>query len=189
MISAGHELAMEADRQHPELRPWVRPIRKLRGDGPDTLYHETRLDERLAYKLAVRRGDDIYFSATLYAYDADRGYTIVDHLMDETIVWQNVFGQQLADIYFSAERPEGVDNWIRLEGPKPLLFVLNDRQVERDEDGTFRIYACAENPGAPNWLSTQGYENGHILLRALLPETPMEAEFSVVKLAAIPTSG
>ncbi len=66
---------------------------------------------------------------------------------------------------------------------------LNDRQVTCDEDGAFRIYACANNPGVPNWLSTQGYENGHILLRALLPETPMEAEFSVVKLAAIPTSG
>ena len=73
MISAGHELAMEADRNHPELRPWVTPMRKVRGDGPDTLYHEARLDEKLAYRLSVRRGDDIYFSATIYAYHEDRG--------------------------------------------------------------------------------------------------------------------
>ena len=358
MISAGHELAMEVNRSHPELRPWVTPTRKLRGDGPDTLYHEARLDEKMAYRLSVRRGDDIYFSATVYAYLEDRGYTIVDHLHDHEIVWQHVFGQQIADIQFSAERLDGAENWIRLAGPKPLLFVrqyypecvravqagryreavlnmeclsdvetpppysekafadeldqlieyieegtdasiglsvfaglnrveykkkaeagrrveathiregelvvegahsddlapedlaamldprlignnlpgpglqyigawfhlredeailieghhvpcrywccqiltrymesgdyryhtvsLNDRQVKRANDNAFRIYASPTNPGVENWFSTQGYQNGHILLRVLLPETPMEAKFSVVKIADIP---
>ncbi len=105
MISAGHELAMEADRNHPELRPWVTPMRKVRGDGPDTLYHEARLDEKLAYRLSMRRGDDIYFSATIYAYHEDRGYTIVDHLHDHEIGWQDVFGERIANIHFGAERP------------------------------------------------------------------------------------
>lgn len=360
MISAAHELAMEADRRRPELRPWVRPVRKVRGDSPDTLYHEARLDEKLAYRLCVRRGDDIYFSATLYSYDASRGYSIASHLHDHDISWQNILGQQLADITFSAQRPEGVDNWIQLEGPCPLLFIrqyypesvravyagryrpaildmqclsdigvpepysekefvngltslvgwmeesisasmglsifaglnrveyakaaagrrvdathiregamvvegerdddytpeelaamidprliannlpgpglqymgawfklredeaiviegrdvpcrywcaqiltrymesgdyrfhkvsINNRQVKLGEDGSFRIYACPEDPGVDNWFSTLGYENGHILLRTLLPETPMEAEFSVVKLADIPKTG
>ena len=63
---------------------------------------------------------------------------------------------------------------------------LNNRQVKRADDNAFRIYASPTNPGVENWFSTQGYQNGHILLRVLLPETPMEAKFSVVKIADIP---
>ena len=35
-------------------------------------------------------------------------------------------------------------------------------------------------------ISTLGYSNGHIVFRTLLAETPMKADFSVVKIADIP---
>ena len=62
---------------------------------------------------------------------------------------------------------------------------LNNRQVKLDGDGSFTIYACHENPGVDNWVCTQGYENGHILIRTLLADPLMEARFSVVKLGEI----
>jgi hypothetical protein len=65
---------------------------------------------------------------------------------------------------------------------------INNRQIEKGEDGSFEIYASAENPGVPNWICTLGYTNAHIVFRTLLAEVPMKAEFSVVKLADIRTS-
>ena len=62
---------------------------------------------------------------------------------------------------------------------------LNNRQVKKASDGTFTIYASHENPGVDNWVSTQGYENGHILIRTLLADPLMEASFSVVKRSEI----
>ena len=58
---------------------------------------------------------------------------------------------------------------------------LNDRQVKRADDGRFRIYACPTNPGVENWFSTQGYQNGHILLRALLPAELVISETCVAR--------
>ena len=58
-------------------------------------------------------------------------------------------------------------------------------QVKLDEDGSFEIYASHQNPGMDNWISTQGYPAGHILIRTLLANPPMEAEFSVVKLDSL----
>jgi hypothetical protein len=63
---------------------------------------------------------------------------------------------------------------------------INNRQVKLSDDGSFTIHACHEDPGVDNWISTQGYANGHILIRTLLADPLMEAEFSVVKIAEIP---
>jgi len=62
---------------------------------------------------------------------------------------------------------------------------LNDRQVKLSGDGSFVIYASHENPGVDNWVCTQGYSNGHILIRTLLADPLMEATFKVVKLDSI----
>jgi len=353
LISAAHQLEMEADRRHPTMARMMTPIRKFKGDGTDTLYHEAKLDEKLVYKCSLRRGDDIFFSTTVYAFDENDAYYIVDHLIDTEIAFENVFGAQVADIYVSAERPEGVANWIQLKGRDPILFTrqyfpefltqadagkyrqailnieclsdvpipesfseedlevglqkvvdfiedatdvsiglsifaglnlvefneegstraathivdgevipeeertetpqelakridpklvannlpgpgiqylgawykleddaailiegvdvpcrywscqiltrylesgdfryhrvgISSRQVELKEDLSFKVYASAVNPGVKNWISTQGYTNGQILIRTLLAETPMEASFKVLKLSEIP---
>jgi hypothetical protein len=357
LLSAAHELEMESDRRHPRLARMMTPLRKFKGDGTDTLYHEAKLDERLAYRLVVRRGEGLFFSATVYAYDEHGRYKIVDTLIDEQMRFEDVAGEQVATIHLSASLPEGTRNWIRLEGERPILFMreyfpefvscvddgrqraarmtiecvsdvpapgpyseeelaaglrrivdfvedatevsiglsifaglnlisyeksqqgqradvthiadgrlilgearddaytpeelarmidpklvannlpgpgiqylgawyrlrgdeairiqgkdvpcrywscqiltrylesgdyrhhrvgINNRQVKLAGDGSFTIYACHENPGVDNWISTQGYENGHILIRTLLADPLMEAEFSVLKLAEIP---
>lgn len=123
LLSAAHELEMESDRNHPELKRMMTPIRKFKGDGTDTLYREAKLDENLVYKYTIRRGDDLFFSATVYAYDEKDTYYIVDHLIDDDLVWDNVFGQRIAEVYLSEKRPEGVRNWIELKGRRPILFT------------------------------------------------------------------
>jgi len=361
LISAAHDLEMEADRRFPELRRMMTPIRKFKGDGTDTLYREAKLDENLVYKFSLRRGDELFFSATVYAYDETDAYYIVDHLVDEDIQWDNVFGEQIAEIYLSEKRPDDARNWIELKGRRPILFTreyfddfvdgiddgriramamdleclsevaplesydeeqletglqkvvdfiedatdvslglsifiglnrieydgageggtserkgsmtrinegeivldeesseeytpeelaamidpklvknnlpgpgiqyiggtfkiapdevivveggdvpcrywnlqiltrylesgdfrhhkvgISNRQVEKDPDGSFRIYAADGDPGTQNWISTQGYANGQILIRTLLADPLMEATFRVIKAADIP---
>jgi hypothetical protein len=363
LISAAHDLEMESDRRFPELRRMMTPIRKFKGDGTDTLYREAKLDEELSYKLSMRRGDELFFSATVYAYDESDTYYIVDHLIDDDIQWDNVFGAQVADIYLSEKRPDDARNWIELKGRRPILFTreyfeefvngidsgrlqssamtleclsevaplepydesqleaglqrvtafiedatdvslglsifiglnrieldgaggsgkserkgsmtrinegeivldedsseehtpeelaamidpkliknnlpgpgiqyiggsfklasdevivveggdvpcrywnlqiltrylesgdfrhhkvgISNRQVVKDDDGAFRIYAASDDPGTVNWISTQGYRNGQILIRTLLADPLMEATFKVIKARDIPES-
>lgn len=356
LLSAAHQLEMDIDRKLPTLARMMTPIRKFKGDGPDTLYHEAKLDETLNYEVTLRRGDDIFLSFTVYAFDEQGSYKIVDGLFDHDIVFEEVFGERIAKIHLSAERPEGALNWLRLEDARPILFVreyfpesvlevdagryrpaimniactsdvelssdyseedleaglqrvldfvedatdvsiglsvfaglnliahesakgarrsamtridngvliyddagdgehspedlarmidpklvannlpgpgidylgawfqlapdeairisgtdvpcrywscqimtrylesadfryapvgINNRQVQKGMDDFFEIYASAENPGVPNWISTHGYTSGHIVFRTLLADVPMKAEFSVVKLSEI----
>ena len=353
LISAAHQLEMEVDRRHPTLSRMMTPIRKFKGDGTDTLYHEAKLDASLSYRVKVTRGQDIFFSATVYAHDEKGAYYIVDDLIDDDIAWQTVGSEDVAEIHLSAERPEGARNWIALKEKGPIFFTrqyfpdfvdstdigrhrpavfeieclsdvaapdhysekelseglqraiafiddatdvsiglsifaglnlvsyektqqgqqadathitegkmhvdderhddytpeqlaamvdpklvannlpgpgiqymgawfklrddeaikitgkdvpcrywscqiltrylesgdyrhhrvgINNRQVKLGDDGSFVIYASHENPGVDNWISTQGYTNGHILIRTLLADPLMEASFSVVKL-------
>jgi hypothetical protein len=356
LISAAHQLEMEIDRRHPTLARMMTPIRKFKGDGTDTLYHEAKLDAQLEYLVRVTRGDDIFFSATVYAHDERDAYYIVDDLIDNAIEWHSVGGEQVAEIHLSADRPAGVRNWIQLKERGPILFTrqyfpefvhstdigrhrpavfeivcqsevgrpahfseedladglrrvidfiedatdvsiglsifaglnlvsyektqqgqqvdathitegrmhidderhddysaeqlaamvdpklvannlpgpgiqylgawfklrddeaieitgrdvpcrywscqiltrylesgdyrhhrvgINNRQVKLSDDGSFVIHASHENPGVDNWISTQGYTNGHILIRTLCADPLMEASFSVVKLREI----
>ena len=64
---------------------------------------------------------------------------------------------------------------------------INNRQIKKGEDESFVIYASAENPGVENWICTQGYTKAHIVFRTLLAETPMKADFTVVKISEIET--
>ena len=356
LLSAAHQLEMEVDRRHPVLARMMTPIRKFKGDGTDTLYHEAKLDADLEYVFSIRRGEDIFFSATVYAHDERDAYYIVDDLIDERIVWSTDGSDSVAEIHLSRARPEGVENWIELKERNPTLFIrqyfpefvhatdsgryrpailnlecvsevtapdplseeglaqglervigfvedatdvsiglsifaglnlvsyektrggqaadatqitegkmhldderhdeytpeqlaamvdpklvannlpgpgiqylgawfrlrddeaikiegrdvpcrywscqiltrylesgdyrhhrvgINNRQVKLDADGSFVIYASHRNPGIDNWISTQGYENGHILIRTLLADPLMEASFSVVKISEI----
>ena len=69
LIAAAQELEMEVDRAHPRLTRMFTPMRSFIADGTDTLYHEAKLDESLSYEVAVRRGDDLFFSIVVYASD------------------------------------------------------------------------------------------------------------------------
>ena len=65
-------------------------------------------------------------------------------------------------------------------------MAINNRQTVYDEDGSFRIYACRDNPGVKNWVSTEGRRRGQVVLRTLLAETDLFPEMSVIKIADIP---
>ena len=58
---------------------------------------------------------------------------------------------------------------------------IQGRDVVKDADDHFRIYAADGDPGTKNWISTQGYANGQILIRTLLADPLMEATFKVIK--------
>lgn len=353
LIGAGQELHMEADRRHPVMARMMTPIRSYIANGTDTLYHEAQLDPSLDYVLEVQRGDDIFFSAVVYAQDEDGLSYMVGHLIDEDMVFEQAQGRQLARIHIGANRAQNAANWIELGGrnpfvltrqyfpepvtavdagkyraatmniaataeqPAPTVFTaeqlcaglgriiafldesldsalgistfvslnmiayqregssptrigadgqlitdgsydehspeelaemvdskviannlpgpgigyvgamytladdeaiviegkqvpcrywsaqiltrfleagdyrhfpvaINDRQVDFDDDGSFRIYASAKDPGVRNWMSTQGYRRGQIVVRSLLAQEDFEPALSVVKIADIP---
>jgi hypothetical protein len=352
LIGAGQELAMEADRRHPVLWRMMTPLRGFIGDGTDTLYHEAKLDPGLEYVLKVKRGDDLFFSAVVYAQNDAGLNRMAGHLIDDDIVFEEEDGAQTATIHIAQERPSGANNWIKLCEKSPFLLTrqyfpefvtavdagryrqatlniaatvaqpnpeefgalalaeglgrltafmeesidaalgistfvslnmiayqregtsptrigpdgqvilegdpeftpaelarmvdpkvlannlpgpgigyvgamytlgddeailiegqnvksrywscqiltrflescdyrhhqvaINDRQVDFDEDGSFRIYASTANPGVRNWVDTQGYRQGQIVVRSLLAEEKFEPKLSVVKLADIP---
>ena len=166
LISAAQDLEMESDRRFPMLRRMMTPIRKFKGDGTDTLYHEAKLDESLNYRMTIRRGDDLFFSTTVYAYDETDAYYIVDHLIDEDFVWDNVFGQRIAEVYLSEKRPEGVRNWIELKGRRPILFTREyfEDFVHGVDEGRFRSAAmtleCLSEVDAPEPYNEDELEAG-----------------------------
>lgn len=52
---------------------------------------------------------------------------------------------------------------------------LNRRQIQLEQDGSYRIVVAHSDPGVPNWLSTEGRPNGTLYWRFLLPEGDIEA--------------
>ncbi len=123
LLAAAHELEFEADPLRPELRRMMTPIRKLKGDGPDTLYHEAKLDAAHGYVLEVDRGDDLFFSATVYARNDEGGFYIVDHLVDDDIEWTERDGRPHARISVSAEGAGEGPNRLDVAEREPVLFL------------------------------------------------------------------
>lgn len=353
LIAAGYELEMEADRGHPVLARVFTPTRSFVGDGPDTLYHDAKLDESRSYELTIRRGDDIFFSVVVYASDEDGMRYMASFLIDKDIEWEDDQGTQVATIHLSKERPDGAKNWLELQASAPFIMTrqyfpervievdkgkytpalmdircteevpppgqrreadvsagldriiafledtvdaglgvsaitrlstiaydehdtptrigedgmlvvdeerhdqytadeaydmvdpkvvannlpgpgigyagvsykladdeaivvsgkdvpcrywscqvfdhylsagdyrhypvaLNNRQTVYDDDGSFRIYACKDDPGVKNWISTEGRRRGQVVLRTLLAEEDLDPEMKVIKIADIP---
>ena len=123
LIASGHLLEMEASRAHPVLARMFTPIRSFVGDGPDTLYHDAKLDESYSYEFTIRRGDDIFFSIVVYASDDEGMRSMASFLIDKDIDFEDDGGDQVATIHISAERPEGAKNWLELEGQQPFVMT------------------------------------------------------------------
>ena len=47
---------------------------------------------------------------------------------------------------------------------------LTGRKVTAASDGSFRLVLCADDPGVPNWLDTEGRREGMFALRWVFPE-------------------
>lgn len=48
---------------------------------------------------------------------------------------------------------------------------LNAEQITYNDDGSFEIWVCAEDPGHPNWLDTDSHHRGSVFWRYLLPDS------------------
>lgn len=63
---------------------------------------------------------------------------------------------------------------------------LNRKQTKMEPDGSFRMIVAHSDPGVPNWLSTQGREQGTVFWRFLLPEGEIQPiKTRVVKLSSL----
>lgn len=63
---------------------------------------------------------------------------------------------------------------------------LNRNQISYEDDGSFRIVIAHEDPGVPNWLSTEGREEGTIYWRYVFPtSTPKRVSTKVVKRSSL----
>ena len=78
------------------------------------------------------------------------------------------------------------DHYLRAGDYRHYPVALNDRQVVYDDDGSFRIYASAENPSVKNWICTEGHRRGQVVLRTLLAEADLDPEMKVLKVSEIP---
>lgn len=140
LVAGGYELEMEADRGHPVLARMFTPIRSFVGDGPDTLYHEAKLDESRSYEFTIQRGDDIFFSIVVYASDEDGVRFMSSFLIDKDIEFEDQDGVQVATIRIGPTRPDGAKNWLELNGAAPFVMTRQyfpERVVEVDH-GKYR---------------------------------------------------
>jgi len=64
--------------------------------------------------------------------------------------------------------------------------TINKGQCHYNEDGSWRIVVAGENPGVPNWVSTQGHKRGRIWFRWFVPEaTPERPTAKVVPITSL----
>jgi hypothetical protein len=136
LVAGGYELEMEADRAHPVLSRMFTPIRSFVGDGPDTLYHEAKLDASRPYEFTIRRGDDIFFSIVVYGSDEDGMRFMASYLIDKDIEWERDDGTEVATVHIGKERPQGVKNWLELNGEQPFIMTRQyfpERVIEVDK--------------------------------------------------------
>jgi hypothetical protein len=177
LLGAGYELEMEANRAYPVLTRMFTPIRSFVGDGPDTLYHEAKLDEALPYEVTVRRGDDIFFSIVVYASDEDGMRFMVSYLIDKDIEFEDDGGVQVATIHISETRPEGARNWLELKGADPFIMTRQyfPEPVIAVDNGKYRAaimdIRCTDDVPPPSRYGEQDLRRGLDRIVAFLNDT------------------
>lgn len=63
---------------------------------------------------------------------------------------------------------------------------LNRKQTVLEPDGSYRMVIAHSDPGAPNWLDTEGHTEGIIFWRFLLPaEAPAKTKCTLVPLSEV----
>ena len=63
---------------------------------------------------------------------------------------------------------------------------LNRKQINYEDDGSFRLVIAHEDPGVPNWLDTEGRRSGQVYWRYVFPtSTPERPTTEVVKVASL----
>lgn len=177
LIAGGYELEMESDPAHPVLTRMFTPIRSFVGDGPDTLYHEAKLDESFDYVFRMRRGEDIFFSIVVYASDEEDMRFMASYLIDKDIAFETDGSEQCATIHISAKRPEGARNWLELKGNRPFVMTRQyfPECVTKVDEGEYRAALmhidCVQNPAPPEQPTEPEIAAGLERISAFLHDT------------------
>lgn len=91
-------------------------------------------------------------------------------------------GRAPACRYWSAQL---CSRWLESRDYLNRQVILNHAQVRPEPDGSFRIAIAGRNPGIPNWLDTEGYREGGVIFRWLLPQGDIpRPRFRVEKIPA-----
>lgn len=64
---------------------------------------------------------------------------------------------------------------------------LNNHTAQRSEDGSWRLVIAPRDPGAPNWLDTQGRLTGYMIVRWVLADGPPHPTAEVVPIDSVRT--
>lgn len=74
LLSAGLELAAEADPERPVFHRIVSPIRKIQGDNPDAIYFSAAIRDDRAYRIRGNIAGAVYTSISMELGSADGHY-------------------------------------------------------------------------------------------------------------------
>ncbi|MGG7104811.1 hypothetical protein [Rhodococcus sp. 24CO] len=83
LLSGGIDLLVQrADPRAPLLTPWMTETRKIFGDSPDAVYTTAPVDNAFRYRMKIRPGNCVYWSAVVYSKDPSGNIRIVASLND-----------------------------------------------------------------------------------------------------------
>ena len=176
LVAGGYELELAIDRAHPVMTRMFTPIRSFVADGPDTLYHDAKLDPERNYVFTVERGDDIFFSIVVYASDDEGMRSMGSFLIDKDIAFDDDEGTR-ATIYLGAERPDGAKNWLKLEGIDPFIMTRQyfpESVIEVDKGKYRRAHMeirCTDEVGPPPQYDEDELAKGLERLLTFLDDT------------------
>ncbi len=71
LLSYGFDCYLESDPLRPVFIPMAQPSKKILGDNTDSVYRFTQINGDRPYRIAGRRGNDCYFSITVYGGKPD----------------------------------------------------------------------------------------------------------------------
>ncbi len=74
------------------------------------------------------------------------------------------------------------NRWMQSFDGRYFRINLNDRQIEREPDGTFKVIVAHEDPGHPNWLQTSGHNQGLVAIRYQLATSAPKPDMRVITL-------
>ncbi|NRB42934.1 MAG: DUF1214 domain-containing protein [Pseudomonadales bacterium] len=98
---------------------------------------------------------------------------------DEAVV---ISGQPLTCRYWSIQI---FSRWLESPDYRYNKVSINSSEIDYEEDGSFKVYLCAENPGFKNWISTAGLDSGQVCYRALLADDAPEVSYKVDKIESL----
>jgi hypothetical protein len=125
ILVAMTEFQVEQDANPPSLVQVMSPIRKFFVDNPDTLYHRATLNPALRYRIHGRRGEELYLAFCLYGLRG-RANCILANVCHADMVFDD---DGRFELVLSAERPDGVKNWVQLDN---IARTLVTRQYFTD---------------------------------------------------------